>query len=207
MKRVLLLAVAVVLICSGVGRAEIFGIGGGLSAYPLDLRGLKAELAGQGTPAEELAEIPDLAPLPHLGLRGRLGLPGPLAVQLEAAHLGLELPLAEELSLNLNSTMIGFSLLGELKALFIGLALGIGTDLIQGELGLSSSDPETEALLEELGLGSLPWSAATIHGLGGLELVLGPLRLYLEGEYLHPLSRSGLGIGTWEAGLGLMIVI
>jgi|GEM_PF-4744022 len=210
MKRVLLLAVAVVLICSGVGRAELFGIGGGLSAYPLDLRELKGELEELGAPAEDLARIPDLLPLPHLQLRGLIGLPIPIsAVQFEVDRLGLTMPLTGEsgISLKLDSTVISISLLGKFKALFIGLALGIGTDLIQGELGLSSSDPETEALLEELGLGSLPWSAATIHGLGGLELILGPLRLYLEGEYLYPLSQSGLGIGTWEAALGLMIVI
>jgi hypothetical protein len=207
MKRALLLAVLLVLIFAGAGRAELFGIGGGLSAYPLDLRGLKGELEELGAPTEDLAGIPDLLPLPHLGLRGRLGLPGPIGVQLEVARLGFDLPLGEELSLNLNSTMIGFSLLGELKALFIGLVLGIGTDLIQGELGLSSSDSGTEALLEQLGLTSLPWSAATIHGLGELELILGPLRFYLEGKYLYPLSQSGLGIGSWEVGLGLMIVI
>lgn len=207
MRRSLFLILFIVLACSPAGRAEILGVGGGLAAYPLDLRGLKEELAGQGAPAEGLARIPDFLPLPHLGLRGRLGLLGPLAVQLEAAHLGLELPLAEELSLSLGSTVISISLLGRFEALFIGLVLGIGTDLIQGELALSSSDPGTEALLEQLGLGSLPWSAATVHGLGEVELVLGPLRFYLEGRYLYPLSQSGLGIGFWEAGLGLMIVI
>lgn len=207
MKRALLLAVLLVLIFAGAGRAEFFGIGGGLSAYPLDLCGLKGELEELGASAEDLAGIPDLLPLPHLGLRGRLGLPGPLSVQLEVARLGLELPLDEELSLNLNSTMISLSLLGELKVLFVGLILGIGTDLIQGELSLSSDDPGMEALLEQLGLGSLPWSVATIHGLGGLELILGPLRFYLEGKYLYPLSQSGLGIGSWEMGLGVMIVI
>jgi len=207
MKRVLLLAVLLVLIFAGAGRAELFGIGGGLSAYPLDLRGLKGDLEELGASAEDLAGIPDLLPLPHLGLRGRLGLPGPISVQLEVARLSFDLPIDEELSLNLNSTLIGFSLLGELKTLFLGLILGIGTDLIRGELGLSSDDPEMEVLLEQLGLTSLPWSAATIYGLGELELGLGPLRFYLEGKYLYPLSQTGLGIGSWEVGLGLMIVI
>lgn len=203
MRRSLFLILFVVLACIPAGRAEVLGVGGGLVAYPLDLRPLKGELTGQGAPIE----IPDLLPLPHLGLRGRLGLPGPLSLQLEAAHLGLVLPLAEELSLSLGSTVISISLLGRFEALFIGLALGIGTDLIQGKLGLSSSDPGTEALLEHLGLGNLPWSAATVHGSGELELILGPLQFYLEGKYLYPLSKSGLGIGIWEAGLGLMIAI
>ena len=207
MKRLLFLTLLLLLSIAASGRAEVLGLGGGLMAYPLDLRSLKGELAGQGAPAEELARIPDLLPLPHLLLRGRLSLPGPLGVQLEGARLGLALPLAEELLLSLDSTVIGFSLLARFEALFIGLALGIGTDLIQGELDLSSSDPGMEMLLEQLGLRSLPWSAALVHGLGEVELILGPLRLYLEGEYLYPLSQSGLEIGTWKVGLGLMIVI
>ncbi len=209
MKKALLLTILAMLIFGGVARGEWFGIGGGLTVYPIEVGELKEELGGLGASPPDLAGIPELFPLPHLGLRGRLGLPIPISAQLEVAQLGLNLPVDGEtdLSLGVTSSVISFSLLGELKALFLGLALGVGTDLIQGGLSLSSDDPQIEAILEDLGLDRLPWSAATIHGLGELELILGPLRLYLEGKYLQTLSQSGLRIGFWEASLGLMIVI
>jgi hypothetical protein len=210
MRRAWLAAVLALLIYGGVARAEIFGVGGGLAAYLLDLRGLKVELIENGVPAENLAGVPDFAPLPHLLFRGRLGLPILISgVQLDVARLALTLPVEQGTgtSLRLDSTVISFSLLGELKALFIGFAFGIGTDLIQGEVGLSSSDPQMAEVIDELDLESCPWSVATVHGMGELELILGPLRLYLQGKYLYPLSQSGLTISPWEASLGLMIVI
>lgn len=209
MKKALLLTTLAMFIFGGAARGEFFGIGGGLVAYPIDLRELKEELVGLGAPAEELAEVPDLLPLPHLGLRGRLGLPIPISAQLEVARLSLALAVDQEtgLSLGVTSTVISFSLLGELRILFLGLALGIGTGLIQGGLSLEADDPQMAAVLEQLGLDNLAWSAATVHSLSELHLILGPLRLYLAGKYLYPLSGTGPKIGFWEAGLGLMILI
>lgn len=210
MRRSLLLVLSVVLAWSGIAQAELLGIGGGLAAYPLDLRGPKAGLERLGVSPEDLANIPDLLPLPHVSLRGRVGLPILISgVQLDVAWVSFNLPIDEEMGLTagLDSTAIGFSLLGKLEALLVGLILGVGADLVQGELGISSHQPETEALLEQTGLDSLAWSVATIHVVGELELILGPLRLYLEGKYLYPVRRSGLGIGSWMASLGLLIVI
>jgi hypothetical protein len=192
-------------------RAEVFALGGGLMAYPLDLRGLKAELSEKGAPSQLLVRIPDFAPLPHLLLRGRLGLPIISWGQLEVGRLALILPFEAGTSLSLDSTAIGFDLLGEVKALSFGFVLGLGTDLIQGRLGLSSTDLGMAGLIDQLGLANRSWSIAAVHGSGELELVLGPLRLYFQGKYLLPLSQTGLGIGlgpwAWEAGLGLMLVI
>lgn len=200
---------------SGLARAEALGLGAGLMAYPLDLRGLKAELAASGASPGGLAGVPDFAPLPHLLLRGRLGLPIVSWAQLEVGRLALSLPLdpGTGTTLGLDSTTISFGFLGELKALFLGLALGLGTDLIQGRLRLNSTNLEVARFLEDHGLESRAWSVAAIHGSGELELGLGPLRLYLQGKYLYPLSQTGLGLGVgigpwaWEAGLGLMLVI
>lgn len=198
---------------SGLARGETFGLGGGLMAYPLDLRGLKAELAEKGAPSHLLLRTPDFALLPHLLLRGQLGLPIVSWVQLEFGRLSLSLPLDPRTGaiLGLNSTALSFGLLGELKALAFSFAFGFGTDLIQGQLGLSSADPGMAKLIDELGLAARPWSVAAVHGSGELGMILGPLRLYFQGKYLYPLSQTGLGVGVgpwaWEASLGLMLVI
>lgn len=206
-----------ILICGGPARAEVFGLGGGLMAYPLDLQGLKVELAASGVPLEGLARIPDPIILPHLLLRGRLSLPAIGWLQLEIARLSFDLPIERETEtiLNLDSTAIAFGLLGEMRALFFGFTFGLGTDLIQGRLGLSSTDPRIAELIGEFDLGERSWSVAAAHASGELELILGPLRLYFQGKYLYPLSRSGLRVRvgggpypwTWKAGLGLMLVL
>lgn len=210
MSRGWLIVALLILPYSSIVRAEVLGIGGGVTAYLLDLRGLKAELVGRGVPPESLVLVPDLAPVPHLALRGRLGLPLLVSgVQLEVGRLALTLPVdrARETWLSLDSTAISFSLLGEVQALFLSLVLGLGTDLIQGRLALASTEPRVMGLIADLGLGDRPWSVAAVHGSVEVGLVLGPARLYFEVAYLHGLSRSGLGIGPWEAGLGLMITI
>ncbi len=207
MKKLWLVAALLVLGYGAAVRAEGLGFGGGLMAYPLDLRGLKAELAAIGAPPERLAQIPDFAPLPHLLIRGRLGLPVISWAQLEVGRLALTLPIVTGSSLSLGSTAVSFGLLGELKALFFGLVLGLGTELIQGQLGLSSTDPGMARLIDGLGLTGRSWSVAAVHSSLELEFVLGPVRLYFEGKYLHVLSQSGLTISPWEASLGLMLVI
>lgn len=210
MKRAWLGVALLILAYSGAVRAEALGLGGGLAACLLDLRGLKTELVERGAPPESLALVPDFAPLPHLAFRGRLGLPLLISgVQLEVGRLALALPvdLARRTWLSLSSTVISFSLLGEVKALFLSLVLGLGTDLSQGQLGLSSMDPSVIGVIADFELGSRPWSVAAVHGSVALEFLLGPVRLYFEGKYLHALSQRGLGIGPWEAGLGLMITI
>ncbi|MGQ9478032.1 MAG: hypothetical protein ACUVRH_06050, partial [Candidatus Bipolaricaulia bacterium] len=195
MKKLWLVAALLVLGYGAAVRAEGLGFGGGLMAYPLDLRGLKAELAALGASPGSLAQIPDFAPLPHLLIRGRLGLPVIINwAQLEVGQLVLTLPLATGSSLSLGSTAVSFGLLGELKALFFGLVLGLGTELIQGQLSLSSTDPGMARLIDELGLTGRSWSIAAGHGSLELEFVLGPVRLYFEGKYLHVLSQSGLTI-------------
>lgn len=214
MRKTWLIVLFLLLSQSSLARAETLGLGAGLMAYPLDLRGLKAELAEKGAP-QLLVGAPNFAPLPHLLLRGRLALPLISWAQLEVGRLSLSLLLepGTGTTLGLNSTAISFSFLGELKALFLGLAFGLGTDLIQGRLGLSSTNPEVARFLKDYGLESRAWSVAAIHGSGELALGLGPLRLYLQGKYLYPLSQTGLGLRVgigpwaWEVGLGLILVI
>ncbi|MCR4404192.1 MAG: hypothetical protein NUW06_02675 [Candidatus Acetothermia bacterium] len=210
MRRAVLLAIALVSVYTAAGRAELFGLGGGLTAYLLDLRGLKVELTGRGAPSEVLALVPQFAPVPNLVVRGRLSLAGLISgAQLEVGQLTLALPidLWRRTWLSLASTALSFSLLGEARALFLSLVLSLGTDLIQGGVGLSSTDPSVAGLIDQLGLGSRSWSLAAAHSSAELALLLGPVRLYLEGKYLHPLSQSGLPLGHCQVGLGLMVTI
>lgn len=190
-----------------MARAELFGIGGGLSTYFLDISNLEESI-------EDLPEdLPNWCPVPII--QGRIHLLAPLifvdTFRLEAGGLAMNLIISDifnipdvTLHFDFQTTVFSASLLKQFNLPFIGVYLGLGGDLINGRATMSSPDsPDVPEV-------TISWSATTIHGLGGAHLILGLVRFYLEGKALHPVIQNysddvDIFLIPWQVSTGLML--
>ncbi len=208
-RRVVVIFLMFLLIWTAVlpARAELFGVGGGMSAYFLDLRNLK----------DIEVELPPWLPVPVL--QGRIHITFPLifvdTLRLEGGGFGLnlnlnqylpEIPPEPELNWELTTSVFSLTLLKQFNLPFIGIYLGLGGDLINGKSTVKFDYTEEDSTVS--GIKNLSWSTTTLHGVGGLHLNFWFLQVYVEGKALQPIIQNmgnGLSILPWQVSAGLML--
>lgn len=178
-------------------RGELFGVGGGLSAYFLALQ--NPNLSG--------AKLPPWLPAPTF--QGRIHITLPLifvdTLRLDGGGVGLNLNLNQYLQNNqqvnwkLTTSVFSLTFVKQFNLPFIGIYLGLGGDSINGQSTLKFA-PDKNI--------SLSWKVTTLHGVGGLQLIWGLFRFYLEGKALQPIIQNmdkGLSLFPWQVSTGLML--
>ncbi len=216
-RRIVVIFVMFLLIWTAVlpARAELFGVGASLSAYFLDVRNLNLDGSN-----EDLLDIEDELPpwLPVPILQGRIHIILPLifvdTLRLEGGGFGLnlnlnqylpEMPPDPQVNWELTTSVFSLTFLKQFNLPFIGIYLGLGGDLINGQSRVRIDYGEEDPLDSDI---SLSWKATTLHGVGGLHLIFGLFRFYLEGKALQPVIQNmdnGLSLLPWQISAGLML--
>lgn len=140
-------------------------------------------------------------------LRGAAGLfglavPQPL-IDEEFESNGFEASVTADLSFS--TFMLATEIVKRLDLLIAGINLGLGVDLIQGEItpavDIDAADyqEEVDAALAELHLNEIYWTVFAVHGALGIEVGPPFLRTRAEVRFLLPLSRT---TGWWEIDVG-----
>jgi hypothetical protein len=210
--RKLKIAALILLLISSLGYEEAraqFGAGAGVSVYTLDLSEFKNVVLPT---IPELLQyqvmIPDFLVVPLLQLRLQLGLPLGIvnALRMEVSALSIkesiELNEGEGVLIDLDTYFFSVSTLRRFNLFLLGVYFGLGADLINGSLSLSSQ--AFQNIIDH-------WRAATLHGLGGFWIGLPFLQIYGEGKFLVPLSQDKgnlkLSVGNFQISVGLMVLI